>query len=408
MKKFLKIFSIVAIFCTFIMMSNVFAATADVQINGQIIDFTDSEGNKVEAQLINSRTMVPLRKIFEVLGCEIDWNGETKTVTASKAEKQIVLQIDNLEAKIIEAGLEKIITLDTAPIILNNRTLVPLRFVAESLEKQVGWDSSSYTAIIIDYDYFTDLIKQKNASLHEVLNTSKTESTFSITRNYTDKIDSKNNTTAILNGKVEKQVENSKITLDFSGTDELMKEISSEGWAHIEYEAKYDENKILVKTTNETFQKMLNMSAEDYTEFDVQKFNVTGNVNDNLSKAIQNLIGIGDSKLRVSSFEKMKTEFNKILNLFLIKGTRNLNYENAKLESIDYTKFDNIVYENEVIRTLTFINQTVFHYDVLQDELLYDWSSINYTLSCENDSLVLKIVLENEYNEKVEYIINIY
>ena len=46
------------------LMTSVYASSVNVQINGKIIDFTDSNGAKVEAQIINDRTMVPFRKIF--------------------------------------------------------------------------------------------------------------------------------------------------------------------------------------------------------------------------------------------------------------------------------------------------------------------------------------------------------
>lgn len=405
MKKFLKLISIITILCVSLTFKNVLAATAEVQINGEIVDFTDSEGNKVDAQIINSRTMVPLRKIFELFGCEIEWDGETKTVFANKDEKEIVLQIDNLDAKMIENGVEQIIQLDTAPVIVNNRTLVPLRFIAESLAKQVGWDSSNYTAIIIDYDYFTNLIEQKNSNLYHVLNPINKDTSFSITRKYTNYSDTTSNSTATLNGNVLKEGEVSKVTLDFIGNDELMQEIDSEGWAHLEYEAKYSENKIAIKTKNEALQKILGVQENNFTEFDIENFNIIGTQEDNFSQAIKNLMAVEDSKLTISTFEIMKTNFNTFINLFVLNGSRNLNYENAKLEKIDYTRFDNIVYGNEIFRTLSFINQTIFHYDVLQDELLYDWKNINYTLNCENNILVLNLILENDYNEKVEYII---
>ena len=58
-----------------------------------------------------------------------------------------------------------------------------------------------------------------------------------------------------------------------------------------------------------------------------------------------------------------------------------------------------------MVRVLSFINQTVFRYDIQKEELLYDWSTVKYTVSSENNTLVLKRTLENEYNEKVEYVV---
>ena len=47
----------------------------------------------------------------------------------------------------------KRIEFDVQPQLINDRTMVPLRFISESLGKQVAWDAREQTAIIIDYDY---------------------------------------------------------------------------------------------------------------------------------------------------------------------------------------------------------------------------------------------------------------
>ena len=406
MKKILKLFCIVSIFISLFTFSTVLAVEADVQINGKIIDFTDENGQKVNGQIINDRTMVPLRKIFEVLGCEIEWNGETRTVIAKQAEKEIVLQINNKVAIKRENGEEEKIILDTAPVIVNSRTLVPLRFVAESLEKQVGWDKSSYTAIIIDYDYFSELIKQKNANLYNFLSTQNNNVSFNITRNYYDNSNSYNSNIATLKGLISTDSNTSNITLNFEGDNELIKEIISEGWGNITYEAKYSDNQIFIKSYNDIFSKILNINTNDFSEIEVESLAITGTPTDNLSKAVSSIFNIQESALNVSTFNKMENDFNKFLNLFVANGSRSLSYSNAKIENFDYTRFDNIIYNNEISRTLSFINKSIFNYDVVQDELLYDWSKINYNLNCQNNTLVLNITLENEYNERVSYTIN--
>ena len=321
-----------------------------------------------------------------------------------KGNKEIILQINQEEAIVLEDGVEKKITLDTVPMILENRTMVPLRFIAESLEKQVGWDKSSYTAIIIDYDYFSDVIKQNNPSLYEVLASEKNTS-FQITRNYIDKQNTSQNSTATLQGNVIKEEEYSEVTLDFSGTDELMKEIASEGWNHIVYQAQYEGNKIRVKSSNETFQKMLHLNAETFVEFDTQKMNLLGNTQNNLAKGIASLFQMEDKNLNISTFSKLKQDFDIFSKLLLENGSRDLKTQNQKMSILDFSHFDNMIYKHEMVRTLAFINQTIFHYDVLQDELLYDWKTIQYSLNCENNTLILKLALENEYNERVEYIV---
>ena len=89
-----------------------FAGNVYVQLNGELIDFTDANGNRVDAQIVNSRTMVPLRKIFELLGATVDWDNETRTAFAVKGDTSIKLQIDNERFTWGEDMLIKIINKD--------------------------------------------------------------------------------------------------------------------------------------------------------------------------------------------------------------------------------------------------------------------------------------------------------
>jgi hypothetical protein len=72
-KKMKKILLLLIAIISLLTISCAYAADSiKVQLNGEYLDFTDAQGNKVEPQLINNRTMVPLRKIFESLECEVD------------------------------------------------------------------------------------------------------------------------------------------------------------------------------------------------------------------------------------------------------------------------------------------------------------------------------------------------
>ncbi len=144
----------------------------EVQLNGEILDFTDEYGNKVEPQLINDRTMVPMRKIFEVLGAKVEWYGETESIKATTDELEIALQINNTLATVKNtSGEVKEITLDVAPVVINDRTLVPVRFIAESLEKTVGWDDWNETVIIIDTSFIEDTLSKKAPNFYEYFTT---------------------------------------------------------------------------------------------------------------------------------------------------------------------------------------------------------------------------------------------
>ena len=82
------------------------------------------------------RTLVPLRAIFEAIGAEVDWDDNTKTVTVKKDGTEISLTIDDKTA--VKNG-EKV-ELDVPAKIVNGRTLVPVRFIADCFGVDVDWD----------------------------------------------------------------------------------------------------------------------------------------------------------------------------------------------------------------------------------------------------------------------------
>ena len=86
--------------------------------------------------LDNGRTLVPFRGIFEALGTNISWDSESQTVTAQRGMIVIQLTIGETTAYINKDAVE----LDVPAKIVNDRTLVPVRFVAESMNCIVEWD----------------------------------------------------------------------------------------------------------------------------------------------------------------------------------------------------------------------------------------------------------------------------
>jgi hypothetical protein len=90
-------------------------------------------------QIVDGRTLVPLRAIFESLGAEIDWDANTKTVSAKKADVSISFTVGS--SVMVKNGSE--IVLDVPPQIINSRTMVPVRAVSEGLGCTVGWDGAT-------------------------------------------------------------------------------------------------------------------------------------------------------------------------------------------------------------------------------------------------------------------------
>lgn len=98
----------------------------------------------VQPQIIEGRTMLPLRAIFEALGLEVGWDQETRTITGISDSKTIILKVGDSNAFV--DGVTK--TIDVSPLIIDGRTLVPVRFIAENLGMNVVWDQEILTVKI--------------------------------------------------------------------------------------------------------------------------------------------------------------------------------------------------------------------------------------------------------------------
>lgn len=142
MKKY--ILSFMMIFA--ILSANVYAETnkVTVRVNNFIIE------SPVPAQIINGRTMLPMRSIFERIGATVTWIESEKIIFATSDDLLITMQIDNpiMSVRSVENDEVIKIELDSPPFIKDGSTIVPVRAVAESLGCSVEWDSQTYTVDI--------------------------------------------------------------------------------------------------------------------------------------------------------------------------------------------------------------------------------------------------------------------
>ena len=92
----------------------------------------------VQPRVVNGRTLVPLRGIFEAMGALVTWEEQSRTVTINLQDKLFKLPLDSREVMINE----KEYLLDVPSQMVNYRTMVPLRFIMESLGAQVEWVES--------------------------------------------------------------------------------------------------------------------------------------------------------------------------------------------------------------------------------------------------------------------------
>lgn len=118
--------------------------TATVIINGETL-VTD-----VPARIINGRTMVPMRAIFEKLGANVEWIEADQLIIASKGYKLVTLKIgkNTLNMADISQSLNTSVELEVAPFLEGDRTLVPLRAVSEAFNATVEWDEATSTVTI--------------------------------------------------------------------------------------------------------------------------------------------------------------------------------------------------------------------------------------------------------------------
>jgi len=98
----------------------------------------------VPPQIVNDRTVVPMRAIFESLGATVDWNADTRTVYSVKGSDTISLRVDD-PAMVVNNST---IALDTAPCIIDDRTLVPVRAISEAFGMNVSWDGEIRSVLI--------------------------------------------------------------------------------------------------------------------------------------------------------------------------------------------------------------------------------------------------------------------
>lgn len=109
------------------------SASIRVFIDGKQINFD------VKPQIIDGRTLVPMRKIFEATGLTVNWDSENKKATGTDNNNSIIFTMGEKQA--VVNNLQK--NLDVAPSIINGRTMIPLRFLSENLGYNVVWNGNS-------------------------------------------------------------------------------------------------------------------------------------------------------------------------------------------------------------------------------------------------------------------------
>ena len=114
----------------------------------------------VPPQIMNGSTMVPVRAITEAFGCEVTWEPTYRTITIEYGVVRngdwvsIGMSIGSRDVFIVgvdddfELISKEPNTISSPPVIVENRTLVPLRFIAAAFDLKVDWDDATRTVYI--------------------------------------------------------------------------------------------------------------------------------------------------------------------------------------------------------------------------------------------------------------------
>jgi hypothetical protein len=112
-----------------------------IEVNGTSKKI-DTQGSKPIIQ--NGRTLLPIRTLIESLSGTVAWDAKEQKVTITLNGHSIVLWIGKTTALVDGSNA----TLDVAPLIINGRTYIPLRFVSEHLGGSVNWDATTQTITV--------------------------------------------------------------------------------------------------------------------------------------------------------------------------------------------------------------------------------------------------------------------
>ncbi len=110
-----------------------------VTVDGRNVSFTD-----VEPQMVSGRVMVPLRGVFEEIGANVHWDGNTQQVHITDRDTTIGLTIGSRVATVDGRQVQ----LDVPAMMIRGRTMVPLRFISENAGHDVFWNAPLRTVEI--------------------------------------------------------------------------------------------------------------------------------------------------------------------------------------------------------------------------------------------------------------------
>ena len=206
------------------------ADTSEIHIlyNDTVVQYED-----VKPVNTDGRVMIPFRAALENMGATVNYEDSARLVTATKGDITISFTLMDDTIYVNKNGAQSTVTMDVPMIIVEDRTLVPIRFMSNAFDMQVGWDGDTQTVIIMDYDDYLAKFKSVAPNLAKLtelpeakFNKSSTQFSFGLGYGSAEPVSISASGTA----QTETVDNTSKIaaTLDFDGMGMSAKDASAE------------------------------------------------------------------------------------------------------------------------------------------------------------------------------------
>lgn len=117
-----------------------------VMAQGEVTVYSNGNAVDTKGTIVDGRTLVPVRGVFEHMGYAVEWDGKTKTATLTNTDKNNVVTLTN--GKTTFSVNDSEITPDVPQQIIDGHFMLPLRAVGEALSADVDWNGETKTAYI--------------------------------------------------------------------------------------------------------------------------------------------------------------------------------------------------------------------------------------------------------------------
>lgn len=147
--------------------SSVYGDKSEIHIvyNDKVVKYDD-----VKPVNTDGRVMIPFRAALENMGASVDYDDSSRLVTAKNGDTTIKFTLMDDTIYVDNNGSESTVQMDTPMIIVDDRTLVPIRFMSNAFGMQVGWDGDTETVVILDADDYFNEFENSAPNMSKLLN----------------------------------------------------------------------------------------------------------------------------------------------------------------------------------------------------------------------------------------------